>query len=102
MSSRPKPRPAPATPPTVRDLAEHRSLFRDDRSMEQFAKSLQSATAGGAAQILTWKGRTLCAAIDIERHRELLYEHLVETLASRPELLGELRAALDDDDLVDG
>jgi hypothetical protein len=102
MSQLPKPRPKSASRSTVRDLAEFRLLFRDERALEEFARSLQSSTAEGAAQVLTLKGRTICAIIDVEGHRELLYEQLVDTLAARPELLGELRAALDDDDLVDG
>ena len=95
-------RPEGARPMQVRDLSQFRHLFRDQEALEEFAKSLESATEGGASQVLTLKGRPVCAAVDLERHRELLYDHLVETLAKRPNLVGELRAALDDDDVVDG
>jgi hypothetical protein len=95
-------RPKDTRPSSVRDLSELQHLFRDQRALEEFARCLEGATADGASQVLTLKGRTVCATVDVERHRELLYDHLVDTLAARPGLIGELRAALDDDDLVDG
>lgn len=102
MSQHPSPAPASRPDVVVRDLWRSRHLFRNDAAFAEFVDSLTIRGEAAPAQVLTLKGRTICAAIDVEQHRELLYDRLVDTMVQRPELLGELRAALDDDDLVSG
>lgn len=86
----------------VTNLRDSIHLFKDESAYSEFCSMMLHRGPEDELRLLTDQGRTLCAVVDLERAKQIAYEHLHERIAERPEVLQELVDALDDDDLVDG
>ena len=81
-------------------LDEHRNLFKDQESFDQFLQILATNLGQDSSLVLSG-GRVLGTVLSPEATKEILYERMIRGISKSPEVLDEIRDRIENDEIVD-
>lgn len=81
-------------------LEEHKNLFRDEQSYEQFVQLLASVLGQDMSLIMS-RDQVLGAILSPEATKEVLYDRIIRKVSSSPSILEDLRDRIENDEIVD-
>lgn len=81
-------------------LDEHKNLFRDEESFDQFVKVLTNLLGQDFSPVIA-EETVLGAVLSPEATKEVLYERMIRKISSSPEVLDEIRDRIENEEIVD-
>jgi hypothetical protein len=86
---------------TLIKLDQHKRLFRDEASYNQFIQLFRDAFTEGQTPMVIDDENVLFAAISNQAATEMLAERILDRLGENPSLMDDLTNRLENDPIVD-
>jgi len=81
-------------------LDDYRDLFRDSESFSKFINAFRKASSGDLTMLMA-SNEVVGSVMSPQATKDVIYDRMIQRMASKPGLLEEIADRIDNDEIVD-